>query len=188
MRLISQTFLPSLAGICVVAFVAGCSHHDGPPDRLASGETLNDSPKQNREQILQLSPGAAEQLRLMRDRGQLKPSAIVRITVAEGNFHRFKTGGEKRYRYTLLLDDAPKNVDDDYVMQSQGLTVHVAKPNADFLRGAEVIWIESGGKGGFKFLNPNELTDDDAAGQFINDLNSTDTPKPAEATTRTPTP
>ena len=110
-------------------------------------------------------------------------SAIVRITVAEGNFHRFKNGGNKRYRYTLLLDDAPKNVDDDYVMESQGFTVHVAKPNSEFLRGTEVIWIESGGKGGFKFLNPNELADDDAAGQVINDLNPTNDPKPGDSPT-----
>lgn len=172
MRLISQNFLLAIAGITAVACCAGCWQHEAPPGMSTPNISTNSAAKQNREQILHLSAGAAEQLRSMRDRGNLKPSAIVRITVVEGNFHRFKNGGDKRYRYTLLLDDAPKNFEDDYVMESQGFTVHVAKPNSEFLRGAEVIWIESGGKGGFKFLNPNELADDDAAGQVINDLNS----------------
>lgn len=124
----------------------------------------------------------------MRERGKLKPSAIVRISVVEGNFLRFKTGGDNRYRYTLRLDDSPKNVDDDFVMESQGLTVHVARANAEFLRGAEVIWIESGGKGGFKFVNPNEVSDDEAGDQVINELNTIDAPKPTDAAQQGPTP
>lgn len=188
MRLISQTFWGTIAGICLTACCAGCSHHEPQPASSSLVAGQSDTAKQSGEQFLQLSPQAAEQLRLMRERGKLKPSAIVRITVAEGNFHRFKNGGDKRYRYTLLLDDAPKNVDGDLVMESQGFTVHVAKSNSEFLRGTEVIWIESGGKGGFKFLNPNELADDDAAAQVIDNLNSIDERKPGDDGTATPTP
>ena len=39
----------------------------------------------------------------------------------------------------------------------------IDKDSAAFLRGTELWWIEAGGKGGFKFQNPNELGDDDAA-------------------------
>lgn len=188
MRLIGQTFWLTILGTCFVTCYAGCSHPEPPSTKSkveAGGGTATEP---NREQILQLSPQAAEQLRSMRERGKLKPSAIVRITVIEGNFHRFKNGGDKRYRYTLLLDDAPKDVEGDYVMESQGFTVHVAKENSQFLRGTEVIWIESGGKGGFKFLNPNELADDDAAAQVIDNVNSAKDPTPADTDGPSPTP
>lgn len=46
-------------------------------------------------------------------------------------------------------------------MESQGLTILVPKSCAHLLRGTEMIWIESGGKGGFKFQNPNEIHDDE---------------------------
>ena len=110
-----------------------------------------------------LTPRAAERLRLLRDNGKLKPNAVVRFSVQEGNFFRLKNGGDKRYRYHMVIDDDPQDIDNYLVMESQGLTIHVEKSSRDFLRGTELAWIETGGKGGFKFQNPNELADDEAA-------------------------
>lgn len=107
-----------------------------------------------------LSPQAAEQVRLRCK--DLKPDAVVIIGVAEGDFFRFKNGGKKRYRYTMKFDDNPRNLDQYFSMESQGLTILVDYSSAEFLRGAEMIWIEAGGKGGFKFQNPNEVQDDEA--------------------------
>jgi len=192
MRTIRQRLASLFTVIFCAATIAGCSNSPSPPADPATTAGQSSLPTQKREQILQLSPKVADQLRSMRDRGNLKPSAIIRIAVADGNFFRFKNGGDKRYRYTLRLDDAPKNVDDDFVMESQGLTVHVAKPSAEFLRGTEVVWIESGGRGGFKFVNPNELPDDEPVEQVIQDVNSTPAPTrtdtPTEAPTETPPP
>lgn len=114
------------------------------------------------DQILTLSSGAADRLRMIRDKGKLKSNAIVRIAVVEGNFFRMKNGGDKRYKYTLLLDDDPKDLDKYFTMQTQGLEIHVPKDCAELLRGTEIIWIESGGKGGLKFLNPHQMTDDES--------------------------
>lgn len=144
------------------------------------------------ETILKLSPGAADRLRALRDKNKLKAGAIVRIGVLEGKYFRMKNGGEKRFQYTLSLDDDPKNQADYFAMESQGLTVQVPKSSADFLRGTEVIWIESGGKGGFKFQNPNQLSEDEA--QIVPEAESArngEASKPAAdkaPTGQTPTP
>ena len=88
---------------------------------------------------------------------------MVRIRLVEGNIFRFKDGGEKRYRYSMLLDDELTDLSKFYVMESQGLTVVVDQDSGNFLRGTELMWIKSGGRAGFIFRNPNELADDDAA-------------------------
>ena len=115
-----------------------------------------------REQTLTLTPGAAEHLRMERDKKHLKKNAVVRFRVLEGNFFRLKGGGEKRYRYSMLLDDDVKDWDNFYVMESQGFTVIVDKDSVEFLRGTELFWIQAGEKGGLKLQNPNELGDDSA--------------------------
>ena len=121
-----------------------------------------------REQVMTLTPRAAERLRLLRDNGRLKPNAVVRCSVLEGNFFRLRNGGDKRYRYHMVIDDDPKEIDKYLVMESQGLTIHVEKSSAEFLRGTELLWVDTGGKGGFKFQNPNEMgADDAAAGEVV---------------------
>jgi len=152
---ISQTLRTGLFGVVLAITCSACAEKTPP---------VAAKPPVTREQILTLSPRAAEQVRLLCTRGKLKPDAVVVISVEEGNYFRFKNGGDKRYRYTLAFDDDPKNVDDYVVMESQGLTIHVAKSAADFLRGTEVMLVEvGGGKGGFKFQNPNEMMDDESA-------------------------
>lgn len=144
-----------------------------------------------REQILTLSPRAAERLKSMIEKSKLKPTAIVQIGVAEGTFFRLKQGGDKRYRYTLLFDDAPKNLGQFVEMESQGLTVLIDKKSAEFLRGTEVLMIETvKGKGGLKFQNPNEMTDDEAAVAEEKSPSQIVTPEePSSAPTQvTPTP
>jgi len=97
----------------------------------------------------------------MRDRGKLKPNAVVRIDLIEGNFFRLKNGGEKRYRYTMLIDDDPKDRDQYVAYESEGLTVEIPKASVPLLAGTKLIWIQSGNKGGFQFMNPNQMTDDE---------------------------
>ena len=119
------------------------------------------------DQVLTLSPKAAEKLRLMRVNGKLKADAVVRISVLEGNYFRLKGGGDKRYRYHLVLDDDPQGIEHDVSMESEGLTILIPKSNAEFLRGTELVWMEAGNKGGFKFHNPNQLQDDEVPQQII---------------------
>ena len=141
-----------------------------------------------REQILTLTPQAAERLRMLRDNGKLKKNAVARFRVVEGNFFRFKGGGEKKYRYSMLLDDDVKDWENFYAMESQGFTVIVDKDSAEFLRGTELWWIEAGGKGGFKFQNPNELGDDEATRTGEPIPAPTLEPTPASSTPASPTP
>lgn len=116
-------------------------------------------------QVMTLTAEAANQLKKMRDDGNLKANAVIRISVAEGNYFKLKNGGDKRYRYTLVVDDEPRNLEEYFTMQSQGLTVQVDKPSGDFLQGTELQWVEHAGKWRFKFQNPNELKDDDDTSQ-----------------------
>ncbi len=148
----------------------------------SAGTSAVDTGAAVREQIMTLTAKAAERLRMLRDNGKLKKNAVARFRVVEGNFFRFKGGGDKRYRYSMLLDDDVKDWENFYVMESEGFTVIVDKDSAEFLRGTELWWIEAGGKGGFKFQNPNELGDDAAApkGEL--------TPEPITPTPIGPTP
>ncbi|MEK6260379.1 MAG: iron-sulfur cluster assembly accessory protein [Planctomycetota bacterium] len=188
-----RTQFGTLAVMGGVLICASCSGRvkDGTPavsrvtstDSLAAAGSSDDNRGAAfREQIFTLTPKAAERLRSLRDNGKLKKNAVARFRVVEGNFFRFKGGGDKRYRYSMLLDDDVKNWENFYVMESQGFTVIVDKDSAEFLRGTELWWLEAGGKSGFKFQNPNELGDDEAApkGEL--------TPEPATPTPVRPTP
>lgn len=178
---------------CLLACAcAGCQDHTttSPDPAVTPAAAVEKGGRAKEAQILTLSPGAAERLRSMRVNGNLKTNAIVRIGVVEGNFFRLKNGGEKRYRYTLLLDDDPKDLDSYYQMESQGFTIQVPKSSAPLLQGTEVIWIEAGGRGGFKFQNPNQLTEDEAS-KFVPvpDLKPSKSPASVESSSvRTPTP
>jgi Fe-S cluster assembly iron-binding protein IscA len=157
---------PVSVAICVALACPACSDQSQRAAELplpVAAKSLDKTAEPAaREQIMTLTPRAAERLRLMRDNGRLKPNAVVRISVLEGNFFRLRNGGDKRYRYNLLLDDDPRDLENYVEMESQGLTIQIPKSSADFLRGTEVAWIDTGGKGGFKFQNPNELPDDEA--------------------------
>lgn len=159
---------------CLAMACAACTDGQNPVEvpspTIAPASVSSESGSSlKREQILVLTARAADRLRMMRDDRNLKPEAVVLISVKEGNFFRLKNGGSKRYRYTLAIDDAPKDLENSFVMESQGLTIHVPRSSGDFLRGTELHWIESGGKGGFKFQNPNELQDDESTGKETTD-------------------
>ncbi|MBC8117356.1 MAG: iron-sulfur cluster assembly accessory protein [Candidatus Saccharimonas sp.] len=192
-----RTQFGTLAVLGGVLICASCSGRvkDGTPavsrvtstdSTAAAGSSDDNTGAAIREQIFTLTPKAAERLRLLRDNGKLKKNAVARFRVVEGNFFRFKGGGDKRYRYSMLLDDDVKNWENFYVMESQGFTVIVDKDSAEFLRGTELWWLEAGGKGGFKFQNPNELGDDDSS-QKGEPILDPITPTPSSPTLTSPT-
>lgn len=153
---------------CLALTCSACTNGQNdlevPPPTIAPASVLSDSGiSLKREQILVLTPRAAERLRMLRDDRKLKPDAFVLIWLDEGNFFRFKNGGDKRYQYRLRINDDPKVLEDSFVMETEGLTIYVPQSSGELLRGTELHWIESGGKGGFKFQNPNELQDDESA-------------------------
>jgi Fe-S cluster assembly iron-binding protein IscA len=167
---IRRMFAVGCLAIACSACTDGQNDLEAPPPTIAPASVSSDSEiSLKREQILTLTPRAAERLRMKRDEGKLKSDAVVLISVKEGNFFRLKNGGSKRYRYTLAIDDAPKLLEDSFVMESQGLTIYVPQSSGEFLRGTELHWIEAGGKGGLKFQNPNELQDDESARQELVD-------------------
>lgn len=150
-----------IGGMCFVLplFCGGCAEStQSNPPQVGSAPAAEAAAQ---ETIVVLSPKAADQLRKMRDRGKLKRDAVVRIDVVEGNFFRLKNGGEKRYRYTMLIDDDPKQRDQYVAYESEGLTIEIPRTSVPLLAGTQLIWIESGNKGGFQFMNPNQMTDDE---------------------------
>lgn len=167
-----------------LVLVAGCDmSSDARSANISQAPALTTSATAT-EQVLTLAPRAAEELRKMRVRGKLKADAIVRIDVVEGKYFRLKNGGDKRYRYTMLLDDDPKDAEKYMSMQSEGLTIQIPKSSVPLLKGTQVIWIESGTRGGFKFMNPNQLTDDEAP--LIPAAPAASTPEPATPALQVP--
>jgi Fe-S cluster assembly iron-binding protein IscA len=192
-----QSRLGAVAIIGVMVMCSSCTEHAKTEGESKMAETSSNEmspanaakppvpaePREPiREQILTLSAQAADQLRSMRDKGKLKEQAIVRIRVVPGNIFRFKGGDQQRYRYSMLLDDELTDLGNFYLMESQGLKIAIDKESGEFLRGTEVMWIESGGRAGFIFRNPNEITGDAAA------RDDDRTPVPANVKRTTPTP
>jgi len=60
------------------------------------------------------------------------------------------------FRYGMMLDD--QVLEDDVVVQNNGIKVVVDKFSANIMAGAEIDYIENEGASGFVVKNPNEAS------------------------------
>ena len=96
------------------------------------------------EPILDLTPGAADQVRSMQVDHAEHAGKHLRVYVEKG--------GCSGMQYGLVFDERR---DGDLLVGTKGVTVLVDAISADYVRGAVVDYSDSLTGGGFKILNPN---------------------------------
>lgn len=97
---------------------------------------------------IQLTEGAAGQVRKFREENQFGEETFLRIGVAGG--------GCSGFNYTLAFDDKFDEAKDSRYEQ-HGVAVVVDKKSALYLDGTTVDWYHSLEKQGFTFDNPNAV-------------------------------
>jgi iron-sulfur cluster assembly protein len=77
--------------------------------------------------------------------------------LAEAGLRVFVSGGGcSGLQYGMAFET--QGEDDDFVFQSAGITVYVDPVSIDYLRGAEIDYVDSLMGGGFKIENPNAVS------------------------------
>lgn len=93
-----------------------------------------------------LTDQAAAQVRSFMDQEDVPPeTAGLRVSVLPG--------GCSGFRYGLNIEERP--LDDDYVVEIQGLRVFVDAFSAQYLNGTTVDYVSTMQGAGFTFENPN---------------------------------
>lgn len=91
-----------------------------------------------------LTPGAVEQLKIIRDSQHIEGDHGLRVGV--------KGGGCSGFSYVLGFD---QKSDDDDEFLIEGLRVFMQKAHAIYLLGMEIDWVDGLNNRGFSFNNPN---------------------------------
>src|SRR5271170_5444789 len=95
-------------------------------------------------QAVSVTPSAAKRIaEILRDDGN--PNMMLRIAVSGG--------GCSGFQYGFTLDDTRN--DDDIVVQRDGVTVLVDAMSVEFMKGAEVDFVEDMIGASFQIKNPN---------------------------------
>lgn len=89
------------------------------------------------------------------DRAAKRITEILKAESAEGGALRVAVtgGGCSGFQYNFTLDDA--RMDDDLVLQKAGATVLIDPVSLDFLKGAEIDFVDDLIGASFKIHNPN---------------------------------
>jgi len=137
--------------VSMIGIAAGCTESPSPSSQApvpaigASGAANGMAAAALDRAVVKLTDSAIEQFRTV---VASDPTKHVRLSV--------KREGPTGYMYDLQIDDSI--ADSDFVDRSHGFTLVVDAKSALFLEGATIDWqVESDGRAGFKFSNPNAI-------------------------------
>jgi iron-sulfur cluster insertion protein len=102
-------------------------------------------PEANSPEVMSISESAARRLKIICAK-ENNPKLMLRVTVLGG--------GCSGFQYQLELDD--KITDDDVKVERDGAILVTDATSLQFLRGAEVDYVQDMIKSAFKIRNPNE--------------------------------
>ena len=92
-----------------------------------------------------LTPKAAEMVRITREQEGIDPSHGLRVAV--------RGGGCSGFEYALDFEKEPR--ENDWVYETNGLTLYVDAVSARYLQGTSIDYVLGMQGAGFKFINPN---------------------------------
>lgn len=111
-----------------------------------SAATVNEQKTEDEttQELVKLTPRAAEKVKAIRDEEKIEPSYGLRLKV--------QGGGCSGFAYDLFFDQAQ---DADQSFESQGIRLVCDQMSLMYLVGTEIDYVESVQGSGFKFTNPN---------------------------------
>jgi len=92
-----------------------------------------------------LTPKAAEMVRITREQEGIDASHGLRVAV--------RGGGCSGFEYALDFEKEPR--ENDWVYETNGLTLYVDAVSARYLQGTSIDYVLGMQGAGFKFINPN---------------------------------
>jgi iron-sulfur cluster assembly protein len=118
------------------------------------------------DQMVVITEKAADKARSLLEARELTESGALRVFVAGG--------GCSGYQYGMAL--ARSAEDDDLVLEQHGVRILIDPESAQYLKGAEIDYVEDIMKSGFSIYNPN-ATKSCACGSSFQSADGSGSPK-----------